>query len=48
MGHTKVVQMLIDAGADVNAKDDAGATPAMMAARRGHKECVKAIVAACV
>ncbi|XRB17182.1 hypothetical protein RI054_14g70270 [Pseudoscourfieldia marina] len=47
-GRATALQTLIDAGADVNAKDDEGATPAMIAARRGHKECVKAIVAACV
>ena len=43
-GHATVVQMLIDAGADVNAKDDEGATPMKDAAQNGHKECVKLII----
>ncbi|XRA97454.1 receptor-interacting serine-threonine kinase [Pycnococcus provasolii] len=43
-GDATLMQMLIDAGADVNAKDGEGATPMKYAAQNGHKECVKLII----
>ena len=42
---TKVIQQLLDKGADVNAKTDEG-TALMMAVRRGHTEIVKLLLAA--
>jgi len=44
--HTEVVKVLIDAGADINAKNNAGWTALMFAAKRNNKEVVKVLVAA--
>merc|ERR1712223_1250200 len=46
-GHTEIVKMLLDAGANPNIKaypDDEATTPLMEAARNGHKPIVRALV----
>ena len=43
---TEIAQMLIKAGADVNAASDNGTTPLIAAARGGHMQIVKALLAA--
>nr|WP_297278145.1 ankyrin repeat domain-containing protein [uncultured Brachyspira sp.] len=40
-GHLEVVKLLIDKGADVNAKDDYNRTALMLASSNGHLEVVK-------
>ncbi len=45
-GHTDVVGRLIEAGADVNAKNAYGWTPLMEAIRLGHAEIVDLLLAA--
>ncbi|MGO8672983.1 MAG: ankyrin repeat domain-containing protein [Capsulimonadaceae bacterium] len=35
-----VVELLIDAGANIHARDDRGDTPLSLAARRGYREIV--------
>ena len=45
-GHTEVVQALIAAGADVNARDYGGGTALMDAAGEGHVEIVRDLIAA--
>ena len=45
-GHTECVKLLIDAKADVNAKDKDSTTSLMAAAARGHFDVVEIIVAA--
>ncbi len=44
MGNTDAVQALIDAGANVNAKDEYGWTALMEAAARGHTATVQALL----
>jgi E3 ubiquitin-protein ligase XBAT32/33 len=39
-GHKKVVKLLIESGADVNAKNYFGQTVLMIASEKGHKEVV--------
>ena len=39
-GYDKIVKMLVDGGADVNAKDIMGLTPLMLASIRGHKAVI--------
>ena len=43
-GHTETVQVLRDAGADVNARNNAGETALMMAATLGHTKAVQALL----
>ena len=43
--HTKVVQFLIDAGADLGVKTDYGITPLMTLSRYGYAEIVQSILA---
>ena len=45
-GKTEAMKALIDAGADVNAKDNNGWTALMSAAWKGHTEIVKALIKA--
>ena len=40
-GHLSVLQLLVDVGGPVNSKDDYGDTPALIAKRYGHTECVE-------
>ena len=39
-GHTEAVEMLIDSGADINAKDSKGISAMMWAEAKGHTEIV--------
>ncbi|RYP39319.1 hypothetical protein DL768_010725 [Monosporascus sp. mg162] len=39
-GHREIVQLLLDKGAEIDAKDNDGRTPLWWAARNGHKEIV--------
>jgi ankyrin repeat protein len=44
-GHGKVVQMLLDQGADVNARSsDQGATPLFVASYSGHEKIVQVLL----
>ncbi|CAM6031500.1 unnamed protein product, partial [Sphagnum compactum] len=43
-GHMRAVQMLVDAGADVNAQTNGGATPLHRAALWGHDEILKLLL----
>jgi ankyrin repeat protein len=45
-GNIEAVKQHLDAGADVNAKDEDGSTPLHLAAREGHKEIVELLIAA--
>jgi ankyrin repeat protein len=40
-GHKEVVELLLESGADVNAKSNIGWTALMLAAFNGHKEIVE-------
>jgi ankyrin repeat protein len=42
-GYTNIVELLIDAGADVNAKGNHGLTALGFAQQNGHKKTAKAI-----
>ena len=44
-GHLDVVQALLAKGADVNAKDNDGATALMLASQNGHLDVVQALLA---
>jgi ankyrin repeat protein len=43
--HMKEVELLIDKGADVNAKDEVGWTPLHYAADNGHKDVAELLIA---
>ena len=43
-GHKEVAELLIDKGADVNAKDEWGSTPLHYAALKGHKEVAELLI----
>jgi len=43
-GLTNIVQWIIDAGANVNAKNNIGGTPLMIASQYGHEVCVKLLL----
>ena len=45
-GHTETVQLLVDAGADVNAKDSGGDTMLQEARFRGHSDIEEILLAA--
>ena len=45
-GNIRLLQTLVDAGADVNLADKDGWTPLSVAAFHGHAECIKALLAA--
>jgi tetratricopeptide (TPR) repeat protein len=45
-GNVEVVELLLKAGADIEAKDDFGLTPISLAAWRGHTEVVKLLLKA--
>jgi len=44
-GHTDVIQLLIDHGADIDAKNKWGTTPLHLASSHGHTEIVKLLKA---
>lgn len=44
-GNLDMVQMLIEAGADINIQDDDGSTSLMCAAEHGHIDIVKYLLA---
>ncbi|KAK8948005.1 putative E3 ubiquitin-protein ligase XBOS33 [Platanthera guangdongensis] len=43
-GHTEVVELLLEKGADVNSRNYSGLTPLMQACRFGHWEVVQALL----
>ena len=45
-GNETVVQVLLEAGADVNKADDSGVTPLCMAAQNGNETVVRALIEA--
>jgi hypothetical protein len=45
MGHLNVVQLLVDEGADINAKSNNGLTALMIASGIGHREIVQLLIA---
>lgn len=45
-GHVKVVKVLLELGANINAQDRFGITPVMLAAANGHKEVVSLLLKA--
>jgi hypothetical protein len=44
LGHTEIVQLFLEKGADVNAKDNDGWTALMIAAEKGHSEIVQLLL----
>ena len=45
-GYTEIAQALLDAGSDINARDDRENTPLIHAAGCGHTEIVRACISA--
>ena len=43
-GASECVTLLVKHGADVNAQDTTGVTPSHLAARNGHKRCLKLLI----
>lgn len=43
-GHTDVIEVLLDAGADVNARGSRGETPLLLAASKGNVEVVELLI----
>ena len=43
-GHKNIVQLLLDAGADIETRDDSGDTPLIIASYKGRTEVVKLLV----
>ena len=43
-GHTKIVKLLLEKGADVNIRDEGGATPLHWATRNGHTEVMRILL----
>jgi ankyrin repeat protein len=43
-GHTRMVETLIEQGADINAQDLAGSTPLHLAAARGHTDTISILL----
>ena len=44
LGHEEIITLLIDNGADLNAKDEDGKTPLFYASSKGHKEIVEILI----
>lgn len=44
-GHAELIELLLDAGADLNAQSENGSTALMVACRNGHIEVVKQLLA---
>jgi ankyrin repeat protein len=45
-GHESIIKLLLEAGAKVEAKDDNGRTPLLLAAENGHEAVVKLLLEA--
>ncbi|NBR95459.1 MAG: ankyrin repeat domain-containing protein [Proteobacteria bacterium] len=43
-GHTEVVKLLLDKGADVNSRLETGETALILAAQGGHKEVMELLI----
>ncbi|KAI1110199.1 ankyrin repeat-containing domain protein [Nemania sp. NC0429] len=43
-GHAEVIELLADAGSDINSLDDRGYTPLMFAAEEGHSDSIRALL----
>ncbi|CAF1659858.1 unnamed protein product, partial [Didymodactylos carnosus] len=43
-GHSHLIQLLIDSGADLNRRDEKGWCPLLMATQHGHLDIVKHLV----
>ena len=44
-GNFEIVQMMVEAGADINIQDDDGSTALMCAAEQGHLDIIKFLLA---
>ena len=43
-GYTRVIQLLLDADASINARNNLGETPLMIAAENGHDDTVRFLI----